>query len=55
MTFSSLAGRTVVVTGAARGQGRALALLLESARHNLGAPRTINLPSLPLGYALPSE
>lgn len=27
---------------------RALALLLESARHNLGAPRTINLPSLPL-------
>lgn len=27
---------------------RALALLLASARHNLGAPRTINLPSLPL-------
>lgn len=27
---------------------RALALLLESARHNLGAPRTTNLPSLPL-------
>ncbi len=27
---------------------RAMALLLESARHNLGAPRTINLPSLPL-------
>ncbi len=27
---------------------RAMVLLLESARHNLGAPRTINLPSLPL-------
>lgn len=27
---------------------RAMTLLLESARHNLGAPRTINLPSLPL-------
>lgn len=27
---------------------RAMLLLLESARHNLGAPRTINLPSLPL-------
>ncbi|HUU35149.1 MAG TPA: hypothetical protein VMW48_13885 [Vicinamibacterales bacterium] len=27
---------------------RAMALLLEGARHNLGAPRTINLPSLPL-------
>ena len=27
---------------------RAMALLLGSARHNLGAPRTINLPSLPL-------
>lgn len=27
---------------------RALALLLAGARHNLGAPRTINLPSLPL-------
>lgn len=27
---------------------RAMALLLASARHNLGAPRTINLPSLPL-------
>ena len=25
-----------------------MVLLLESARHNLGAPRTINLPSLPL-------
>lgn len=32
----------------ADGRDRALALLLESARHNLGAPRTINLPSLPL-------
>ena len=27
---------------------RAMVLLLESARHNLGAPRTINLPSRPL-------
>lgn len=27
---------------------RAMALLLEGARHNLGAPRTINLPTLPL-------
>ena len=27
---------------------RAMLLLLESARHNLGAPRTINLPSMPL-------
>lgn len=30
------------------GRERAMALLLEGARHNLGAPRTINLPSLPL-------
>jgi hypothetical protein len=30
------------------GRERAMVLLLESARHNLGAPRTINLPSLPL-------
>lgn len=30
------------------GRERALALLLEGARHNLGAPRTINLPSLAL-------
>lgn len=30
------------------GRDRAMALLLEGARHNLGAPRTINLPSLPL-------
>lgn len=29
-------------------RARARALLLASARHNLGAPRTINLPSLPL-------
>ena len=29
-------------------QERAMTLLLESARHNLGAARTINLPSLPL-------
>lgn len=29
-------------------RARAMALLLEGARHNLGAPRTINLPSLPL-------
>ncbi len=29
-------------------QERAMTLLRESARHNLGAPRTINLPSLPL-------
>lgn len=30
------------------GRDRAMALLLEGVRHNLGAPRTINLPSLPL-------
>lgn len=29
---------------------QALSLLLESARYNLGAPRTINLPSLPLEF-----
>lgn len=42
----SLAELLVLETADAR--DRALALLLESARHNLGAPRTINLPSLPL-------
>ncbi len=42
----SLADLLVLETADAR--DRALALLLESARHNLGAPRTINLPSLPL-------
>lgn len=42
----ALAELLVLETADAR--DRALALLLESARHNLGAPRTINLPSLPL-------
>jgi len=42
----TLAELLVLETADAR--DRALALLLESARHNLGAPRTINLPSLPL-------
>lgn len=42
----SLAELLVLETADAR--DRALALLLESARYNLGAPRTINLPSLPL-------
>lgn len=35
-------------TGSDDARERALSLLLEGARHNLGAPRTINLPSLPL-------
>lgn len=38
----------LLVLETADARDRALALLLESARHNLGAPRTINLPSLPL-------
>ena len=38
----------LLVLESADARDRALALLLESARYNLGAPRTINLPSLPL-------
>lgn len=38
----------LLVLETADARDRALALLLESASHNLGAPRTINLPSLPL-------
>lgn len=35
-------------TGSDDARERAMALLLEGARHNLSAPRTINLPTLPL-------
>jgi hypothetical protein len=35
------------------GRERARALLLDGARYNLGAPRTINLPSLPLEFLHP--
>lgn len=34
--------------GSTDARERAIALLLEGAKHNLGAPRTINLPNLPL-------
>jgi hypothetical protein len=37
-----------LMAGGASGPDQARALLLASARHNLGAPRTTNLPSLPL-------
>jgi hypothetical protein len=38
----------LLTTDSGDARERAMALLLEGARHNLGAPRTINLPSLPL-------
>ena len=39
---------TLLKANSVDARDRAMALLRESARHNLGAPRTINLPSLPL-------
>lgn len=38
----------LLMLGSDDSRERAMSLLLEGARHNLGAPRTINLPSLPL-------
>ncbi len=37
-----------ILSGGAAGYDQARALLLASAQHNLGAPRTTNLPNLPL-------
>jgi hypothetical protein len=45
---SGLALDELLKLGSDDSRERAMSLLLESARHNLGAPRTINLPSLPL-------
>ncbi len=45
---SGQALQDLLVVGSDDSRERAMSLLLEGARHNLGAPRTINLPSLPL-------
>jgi hypothetical protein len=45
---SGLALDELLKLGTDDSRERAMSLLLEGARHNLGAPRTINLPSLPL-------
>ena len=44
---------TLLTDGAADDYDQARLLLSESARHNLGAPRTTNLPNLPLEFLHP--
>ena len=48
MTDAAASLNTALAAGAQDGYAKARAMLADSARHNLGTPRTTNLPNLPL-------